>query len=40
MKLLTMEERVRAAKVKIWICVAILAFLVVRHWLTGAPVLR
>jgi hypothetical protein len=40
MKLLTMEERVRVQKIKIGICVVIMGYLIIHHFLTGAPILQ
>jgi len=40
MKLLTMAERVRVQKIKLVIIVVIFDYLLIHHWLTGAPVFR
>ena len=39
MRLLTMNERVRAAKTKVILIAAIMLYLLLRHWITGAPLL-
>ena len=39
MRLLTMNERVRAAKTKLTLIAAIMLYLLLRHWITGAPLL-
>ena len=38
--MISLDQRVRAAKVKLAIIAAIVGYLVIRHWLTGAAILN